>query len=400
MGVEELRQRYDEQVHFVLLYVREPHPGQGQFTEITQPTTYEERLQLACRTQEELGITSRMLIDEIDNRYRAAFGGLPNSAYIIGQDGRVFHKQPWMSAKSLEQPLEALLSQGGRGGEKPPQFATGATMPRGSRPLGEAKPLDSYKDAPVTIPAGSETEITWATNLDKAKTLAREAGVPVLVEFYFDSCAFCAAMAKGPLRDSKVVELSRKFVCVKLDLETDAAAKLAERLELIGSPAFAVYNADGEVVLKHTSYAEADVVAEFLRDGLERSQSTPRDALGGEKSSERGTEIRSAREGEAAKDGEKSQRGTETRSAREGEAAKDGEKPQRSPLAPRAGNGQAGAAQPLAPAAQQVVERFAKAAPKVGDLVPDLTAYDADGKEFKLQSLEGHYTVLVFGCLT
>lgn len=54
----------------------------------------------------------------------------------------------------------------------------------------------------------------------------------------------------------------------------------------------------------------------------------------------------------------------------------------------------------LSPAALQVVERFEKVAPKVGDELPDVTVYDADGKEFKLRSLKGRYTVLVFGCLT
>jgi len=38
--------------------------------------------------------------------------------------------------------------------------------------------------------------------------------------------------------------------------------------------------------------------------------------------------------------------------------------------------------------------------PKVGEPLPDLTVFDAQGNEFKLSSLKQHYTVLVFGCLT
>lgn len=37
---------------------------------------------------------------------------------------------------------------------------------------------------------------------------------------------------------------------------------------------------------------------------------------------------------------------------------------------------------------------------KSGDALPDLTGYDSNGKEFRLRGLKGHYTVLVFGCLT
>ena len=37
---------------------------------------------------------------------------------------------------------------------------------------------------------------------------------------------------------------------------------------------------------------------------------------------------------------------------------------------------------------------------QTGDPLPDVTLYDADGKQFKLGRLKGQYSVLVFGCLT
>ena len=36
----------------------------------------------------------------------------------------------------------------------------------------------------------------------------------------------------------------------------------------------------------------------------------------------------------------------------------------------------------------------------VGQPLPDITVYDSEGREFKLSSLKGDYSVLVFGCLT
>ncbi len=50
-------------------------------------------------------------------------------------------------------------------------------------------------------------------------------------------------------------------------------------------------------------------------------------------------------------------------------------------------------------AGERLVQRFDRAAPQIGDPLPDVSAYDADGKPFKLRSLKGHYTVLTFGCL-
>ena len=37
---------------------------------------------------------------------------------------------------------------------------------------------------------------------------------------------------------------------------------------------------------------------------------------------------------------------------------------------------------------------------KVGGPAPDVTVYDADGRELSLKTLRGSHTVLVFGCLT
>lgn len=49
---------------------------------------------------------------------------------------------------------------------------------------------------------------------------------------------------------------------------------------------------------------------------------------------------------------------------------------------------------------QGVVRRFLEAAPRIGEDLPEVSAYDAAGQMVNLRSLKGHYTVLVFGCLT
>jgi hypothetical protein len=49
---------------------------------------------------------------------------------------------------------------------------------------------------------------------------------------------------------------------------------------------------------------------------------------------------------------------------------------------------------------QQLNDHFEKIAPKIGEPLPDVSAHDADGREWKLRSLKGHYSVVVFGCLT
>jgi hypothetical protein len=50
---------------------------------------------------------------------------------------------------------------------------------------------------------------------------------------------------------------------------------------------------------------------------------------------------------------------------------------------------------------QAVEDRFAEAAPAVGEPAPDVVVLDADGKAHQLRAvLRGNYSVLVLGCLT
>ncbi len=50
---------------------------------------------------------------------------------------------------------------------------------------------------------------------------------------------------------------------------------------------------------------------------------------------------------------------------------------------------------------QQATRRFADTAPAVGEPLPDLAVYNAGGEELRLGDLlQGHYTVIVLGCLT
>ena len=46
-------------------------------------------------------------------------------------------------------------------------------------------------------------------------------------------------------------------------------------------------------------------------------------------------------------------------------------------------------------------DRFNEASPDLGEPLPEIAAYDAGGKVIQLRSaLAGHYSVIVFGCLT
>ena len=55
------------------------------------------------------------------------------------------------------------------------------------------------------------------------------------------------------------------------------------------------------------------------------------------------------------------------------------------------------------PNRQSPLERekaFVRAAPQIGETVPDLEILDANGDSVRLSSFRGKYVVLTFGCLT
>ena len=51
-------------------------------------------------------------------------------------------------------------------------------------------------------------------------------------------------------------------------------------------------------------------------------------------------------------------------------------------------------------ARNQLSQRFDSKGPAVGEKLPDVSAYTADGRKFSLSDVKEQYTVLVFGCLT
>lgn len=270
--IEELQQQFGKRVHFVVLYGREAHAGSGAYKDTPPPTTLEERVRLAEKVAREISIGLPVAVDDIDNKVSLAYGGLANAGYIIGQDGRVFYKMPWIDARLLSEPLTALLKSGGRGGAHPPKFPNGQTMPGGggrrtarSGSRASSKGV-SASSTPVKVPAGMENDIVWASNFSDALKLAKKSNSEVLVKFHFKGCPICFGMDQGPLRDKRVVDKSRQFVGVKVDITTDDGEKLADKFEVVGTPVFVRLNPDGEEVDRHNGPAGVATFLGFLDD--------------------------------------------------------------------------------------------------------------------------------------
>jgi len=76
---------------------------------VTQPQTYEERLELARQTVAEEGISVPVLVDEIDNPVWCTYGPAPNNAYLIGAEGKIIAQQGWFEPVKMESAIQTYL---------------------------------------------------------------------------------------------------------------------------------------------------------------------------------------------------------------------------------------------------------------------------------------------------
>jgi hypothetical protein len=106
-GLKALHARYGEQVRFVVVNVREAHPG----AEIPQPTTIDEKRAHAERLRNLYGFTFDVAVDDIDGALHRAVGPKPNSAYLVDKSGVILFRAHWAnSTAAINDALEAVVA--------------------------------------------------------------------------------------------------------------------------------------------------------------------------------------------------------------------------------------------------------------------------------------------------
>jgi hypothetical protein len=91
---------------FAILYVREAHPGD----DVPQPVTAEGKAANARRLADEDGEGRRILIDDLDGTLHKAFGGYPNSIFIVNRSGCVVWRSDWNNPAATARALGRLKS--------------------------------------------------------------------------------------------------------------------------------------------------------------------------------------------------------------------------------------------------------------------------------------------------
>ena len=86
----------------------------------------------------------------------------------------------------------------------------------------------------LSFSAANGQQIEWLTDLDQARQTAVRTGKPILYDFTAKWCGPCRRMDKGFWPKPEVIELSKQFVCVKVDFDREKT--LAARYDIKAIP--------------------------------------------------------------------------------------------------------------------------------------------------------------------
>jgi len=98
----------DPPTEIIIVYQKEPHPGQMAFKDIAQPETFEQRCTLAKRMKDEYELPMTVLVDSMEDQSRALFSDLPSPAFIIDAQGTIREKFPWADAETIGPAVKRL----------------------------------------------------------------------------------------------------------------------------------------------------------------------------------------------------------------------------------------------------------------------------------------------------
>lgn len=128
-NLERLYERYGEQFHFLVVYVREAHPSDGwamrrnEAAEIVlpQPQKYEERTAVAKQCRSFMGDRIPLVVDEMDDPVGRQYSGMPSRLYLLDADRQVLFKSGrgphYFRPSELEEALLWHLTDGVEVGE-------------------------------------------------------------------------------------------------------------------------------------------------------------------------------------------------------------------------------------------------------------------------------------------
>jgi hypothetical protein len=106
-GLNDLYIRFGDRIRFVMVNVREAHPGEA----FPQPKTMEAKIAHAKRLRDLHGFQFEVAVDDLDGTLHRALSPKPNSAYPVGADRTILFRAHWANdTKALAAALESIAA--------------------------------------------------------------------------------------------------------------------------------------------------------------------------------------------------------------------------------------------------------------------------------------------------
>ncbi len=121
---------------------------------------------------------------------------------------------------------------------------------------------------PLRPKAAAGQSVNWLVGkeLKYGIEIAAKVGKPALVEFTAPDCVWCARMAQHTFADREVVELARRFVCIKIAYV--AGSIEATKYGVQGTPTYLALDATGKELARQSGFANPTRFAPWLKGAL------------------------------------------------------------------------------------------------------------------------------------
>ncbi len=107
----------------------------------------------------------------------------------------------------------------------------------------------------------------WQVFSDQAYEQALADHQKMIIDFYADWCIPCKELDAQTFSDPRVVELSKEFICFKIDMTqtmSDETDRIRNKFNIVGMPTIIIMDSKGKEVNRITGFLEADEFLEVL----------------------------------------------------------------------------------------------------------------------------------------
>ncbi len=118
---------------------------------------------------------------------------------------------------------------------------------------------------PLTSPAKAE-EINWYS-YDEGLSKAKSEGKPIFIDFWSSSCSPCVKMEKDVYPNEEVIQKSKEFINIKINVYQDT--DIATEYDIESIPTLIFLNSEGDVIRREKGYKSPTDLINLMDDVLD-----------------------------------------------------------------------------------------------------------------------------------